>query len=94
MVEVQERLSLIQALVPYAGLTRFVRTLHARNGGRDVPADDTLLRLLRCGIVGVSFFFRQLSLCDAHDDTLRVHRRGQERQMRTMLILHLPPDNV
>ena len=78
MVEVEERLPLIQAVVPYARLAGFVRALHARDGSRDVAADDTPLRLFRRRIVGVTLFFRQLSLFAATE----VKRTGEAKKYR------------
>lgn len=63
VVEVKERLLLLQALAGYAGLAHFIGAFHAPNGGRDMSAHYALLGVSRRRIMCVSLLFRLLHLC-------------------------------
>lgn len=77
VVEVEERLFLVQALPPNARLADLIWTLHARHPCGDLSTNDALARLLRRGVVGVAFILRNLRLC--------AQRRKQDKAMHHYL---------
>lgn len=82
VVKVEERFFFCQALSRHACLAYFVGTLHARDRGRQLSADDTRFGFLRSRVVRIALFFRNVGLCGVNG----VYSSSDDKHPRDILM--------
>ena len=80
VMKVEERLVFCQALPRQASLAYFVGTLHARDRGRQLSADDARFGFLGSRVVRVALFSRNLGLCEDADGDVAATKKIPPRQ--------------